>query len=122
MRHGYQPSLFCCSLGHVAFALARKRRYLHDSDWSGTLFRSGGLKKDAEGTVRAVAQLGYQCVEFYAPYFEWTEAQAKSMRKLMDDLGFEMLFDAQRVKKQFQRRRTSAGTRSQSDLGHEVHG
>lgn len=45
------------------------------------------LKKDPEGTVRSVAQMGYQCVEFYDPYFAWTEAQAKSMRKLMDDLG-----------------------------------
>lgn len=45
------------------------------------------LKKDPEGTARAVGKMGYQCVEFYAPYFEWTEAQAKSMRKLLDDLG-----------------------------------
>jgi sugar phosphate isomerase/epimerase len=45
------------------------------------------LKKDPEGTVRAVAQMGYQCVEFYAPYFEWTEGQTKRMRKLLDDLG-----------------------------------
>jgi sugar phosphate isomerase/epimerase len=45
------------------------------------------LKQDPEGTVRAVAQLGYQCVEFYAPYFDWTEVQAKSMRRLLDDLG-----------------------------------
>jgi sugar phosphate isomerase/epimerase len=45
------------------------------------------LKADAEGTVRSVAQMGYQAVEFYAPYFEWTDAQAKQMRKLMDDLG-----------------------------------
>ena len=45
------------------------------------------LKNDLEGTVRAVAQLGYQCVEFYAPYFEWSEAQTKRMRKLLDDLG-----------------------------------
>lgn len=45
------------------------------------------LKQDPEGTVRAVAQLGYECVEFYAPYFEWTDAQAKSMRALMDNLG-----------------------------------
>lgn len=45
------------------------------------------LKKDPEGTVRAVAQMGYQCVEFYAPYFEWTESQTKQMRKLLDDLG-----------------------------------
>jgi sugar phosphate isomerase/epimerase len=45
------------------------------------------LKKDPEGTVRAVAQMGYQCVEFYAPYFEWSEGQTKQMRKLLDDLG-----------------------------------
>jgi sugar phosphate isomerase/epimerase len=45
------------------------------------------LKQDPEGTVRAVAQMGYQAVEFYAPYFEWTEAQAKQMRKVLDDLG-----------------------------------
>jgi sugar phosphate isomerase/epimerase len=47
------------------------------------------LKSDPEGTVRAVAQLGYQAVEFYAPYYEWTDAQAKQMRKLMDDLGIK---------------------------------
>jgi sugar phosphate isomerase/epimerase len=45
------------------------------------------LKQDPAGTVRAVAALGYQCVEFYAPYFEWTESQTKDMRKLLDDLG-----------------------------------
>jgi sugar phosphate isomerase/epimerase len=45
------------------------------------------LKKDPEGTVRAVAAMGYQCVEFYAPYFEWSESQTKQMRKLLDDLG-----------------------------------
>jgi sugar phosphate isomerase/epimerase len=45
------------------------------------------LKEDLTGTVRTVAQMGYQCVEFYAPYFDWTEAQTKDMRKLLDDLG-----------------------------------
>src|ERR1700693_2047902 len=45
------------------------------------------LKQDPEGTVRTVAQMGYKVVEFYAPYFEWTDAQAKQMRKLLDDLG-----------------------------------
>src|ERR1035438_2142090 len=45
------------------------------------------LKQDPEGTVRTVAQMGYQAVEFYAPYFEWTDTQAKQMRKLLDDLG-----------------------------------
>lgn len=45
------------------------------------------LKRDLEGTVRAVAGMGYQCVEFYAPYYEWSEPQTKQMRKLLDDLG-----------------------------------
>src|SRR5215475_5821109 len=49
------------------------------------------LKKDPEGTVRAVAGMGYQVVEFYGPYFEWSEAQAKDMRKLMDGLGIRCL-------------------------------
>jgi len=45
------------------------------------------LKQDLQGTVRAVAQMGYQCVEFYSPYFDWTEAQTKDMRNLLDGLG-----------------------------------
>jgi sugar phosphate isomerase/epimerase len=45
------------------------------------------LKKDPEAAVRAVAQMGYQGVEFYAPYFEWTESQTKQMRKLLDNLA-----------------------------------
>ncbi|MFB3829469.1 MAG: sugar phosphate isomerase/epimerase family protein [Bryobacteraceae bacterium] len=45
------------------------------------------LKQDPQGTVRAVAKMGYQGVEFFSPYYDWTPAQAKDMRKLMDDLG-----------------------------------
>jgi sugar phosphate isomerase/epimerase len=45
------------------------------------------LKQDPEGTVRAVAQLGYQGVEFFSPYFDWSEAQARLMRTLLDELG-----------------------------------
>ncbi len=45
------------------------------------------LKQNLEATVRAVAQMGYQGVEFYAPYFDWSENQTKQMRKLLDDLG-----------------------------------
>ena len=45
------------------------------------------LARDPQGTVRAVAKMGYQCVEFYAPYFQWTEGETKQMRKLLDDLG-----------------------------------
>ena len=45
------------------------------------------LAKDPENTVREVAKMGYQVVEFYGPYFEWTTDQAKHMRKVLDELG-----------------------------------
>lgn len=45
------------------------------------------LNKDPQGTVRAIAEMGYQGLEFYAPYFGWSHVQAKEMKKLMDDLG-----------------------------------
>jgi len=44
------------------------------------------MAKDLTGTVRAVAEAGYQGLEFYAPYFEWTADEAKKMRKLLDEL------------------------------------
>ena len=46
-----------------------------------------GLKKDLPGTLSAVAKMGYQCVEFYAPYFDWTPDYARQVRKQLDDLG-----------------------------------
>jgi sugar phosphate isomerase/epimerase len=45
------------------------------------------VRKDPQATVRAVAAIGYQGLEFYAPYFEWSRAQATDMKKLLDDLG-----------------------------------
>jgi sugar phosphate isomerase/epimerase len=45
------------------------------------------MAKDLIGTVTAVAKMGYQVVEFYAPYYDWTEDYAKQVRKLLDDLG-----------------------------------
>jgi sugar phosphate isomerase/epimerase len=47
------------------------------------------LNRDLEGTVRAVAKMGYQCVEFYGPYSEWSDAQTKQIRKLLDNLGIK---------------------------------
>lgn len=47
----------------------------------------GDLAKDLMGTVRGVAQMGYECVEFYAPYYDWTPEFAKQVRKELDDLG-----------------------------------
>ncbi|HEY3739166.1 MAG TPA: sugar phosphate isomerase/epimerase [Bryobacteraceae bacterium] len=45
------------------------------------------LAKDLMGTVRDVAKLGYECVEFYAPYFKWTPDYAKEVRAQLDGLG-----------------------------------
>ena len=45
------------------------------------------LKQDLSGTVAQVAQLGYQCVEFYAPYYEWSLGYAQQVRKQLDSLG-----------------------------------
>jgi len=45
------------------------------------------LAEDLFGTVRAVARMGYECVEFFAPYMKWTPSYAKDVRKLLDDLG-----------------------------------
>ena len=47
----------------------------------------GELAKDLLGTVAAVGKMGYQVVEFYAPYLEWTPDTAKSVRKVLDDTG-----------------------------------
>ena len=43
--------------------------------------------KDTPGTITAVAKMGYEVVEFYAPYFEWTASKAKQIRKQLEDLG-----------------------------------
>ena len=45
------------------------------------------LTKDLDATVTAVAKMGYQIVEFYSPYFDWTPEKAKQVRKLLDNLG-----------------------------------
>jgi len=51
----------------------------------------GELGKDLLGTVRGVAKMGYQCMEFYAPYYEWTLDYAKQVRKELDSLGVRCL-------------------------------
>jgi len=47
------------------------------------------LAKDLFGTVRAVARMGYEGVEFFSPYFSWTPEYAKDVRKLLDDIGLK---------------------------------
>jgi sugar phosphate isomerase/epimerase len=45
------------------------------------------LSRDLPNTLKTVAKIGYQVVEFYSPYFKWTLAYAKDVRSQMDDLG-----------------------------------
>jgi len=47
------------------------------------------MAKDMPATVRAVAKMGYEVVEFFASYYMWTPEQAKDVRKLLDDLGIK---------------------------------
>ena len=47
----------------------------------------GELARDLPGTLAKVAQIGYEAVEFYSPYFGWTLPYAKEVRSQMDDLG-----------------------------------
>lgn len=49
------------------------------------------LAKDLPGTVRAVAKMGYEVVEFYSPYFQWTPDYAREVRKLLDELNIKCL-------------------------------
>jgi sugar phosphate isomerase/epimerase len=49
------------------------------------------LQRDQLKTVRGVAKMGYEDVEFYAPYFDWKPAYAKDVRKLLDDLNIRCL-------------------------------
>lgn len=45
------------------------------------------LMRDLPETLETVAKIGYQVVEFYAPYFDWKPPYAKEVRARMDDLG-----------------------------------
>jgi len=45
------------------------------------------LQKDLMKTLDGVAKMGYECVEFYAPYYDWTPDYAQQVRKKLDDLG-----------------------------------
>src|SRR5262245_43380493 len=47
------------------------------------------LAKDLSNTLKTVKQIGYEAVEFYAPYLAWTVAQAKDVRNQLDDLGLK---------------------------------
>lgn len=45
------------------------------------------VKRDIAGAVRSVAAMGYEAVEFFSTYLNWTLDEARAMRALLDDLG-----------------------------------
>jgi sugar phosphate isomerase/epimerase len=49
------------------------------------------LAKDLFGTVKAVAKMGYEGVEFFSPYTAWKPEYAKEVRKLLDDLNIKCM-------------------------------
>ena len=44
-------------------------------------------QRDLPATLRALSQMGYQAVEFFANYMAWTIPYAKEVRTQLDDLG-----------------------------------
>jgi sugar phosphate isomerase/epimerase len=44
-------------------------------------------QRDLPATLRALSQMGYQAVEFFANYMAWTIPFAKDVRTQLDDLG-----------------------------------
>lgn len=49
------------------------------------------LARDLPGTLRQVASFGYEAVEFYSPYFDWTTDYAQGVRRQLDELGLKCL-------------------------------
>jgi sugar phosphate isomerase/epimerase len=47
------------------------------------------LKKDLPATLETVAKQGYECVEFFSAYFDWTPDYAKTVRTQLDSLGLK---------------------------------
>jgi sugar phosphate isomerase/epimerase len=44
-------------------------------------------KNELTGTLRQVRKMGYQCVEFFSPYYQWTPGYARQVRRNLDDFG-----------------------------------
>lgn len=47
--------------------------------------------KDMPATLKAVGKMGYDGVEFFGPYADWTVEQAKEAKKILDGTGMKCL-------------------------------
>ena len=77
------------------------------------------LAKDLMGTVRAVAKLGYQVVEFYSPYYSWTPAAGGDIASC-STISASVPVDAQRPPG-VHRRRAPEGDRAEPGHRQQVH-
>lgn len=46
-------------------------------------------RMDMIGTLKAVKEMGYDGVEFWAPYLDWSREQIRDLRLVLDDLGLK---------------------------------
>jgi sugar phosphate isomerase/epimerase len=44
-------------------------------------------KRDLMATLGGLREMGYECVEFWAPYSDWTAARAKEVRQRLENFG-----------------------------------
>jgi sugar phosphate isomerase/epimerase len=49
------------------------------------------LDRDLPGTLKAVARMGFEGVEFFGPYFSWSPSFAKQVRSQLDGLNLPCL-------------------------------
>ena len=77
------------------------------------------MQEDLMGTVRKVASMGYEDVEFFSPYYHWTPDQAKDVRKLLDDVGMKCL-STHNALTIYKPENISEDHRLQQDPGHAV--
>jgi sugar phosphate isomerase/epimerase len=85
-REFLEASAFAVPLAHTFSALAQTKAVPVGLELYSVRTEYG---RDLPGTVTRVAKMGYEVVEFWAPYYDWTPAQAKDVRKLLDDLGIK---------------------------------
>ena len=72
--------------GRTGHTRTRGGKEASRSAWNSTPCEASWTR-DLPNTLKTVAKLGYEVVEFYSPYFNWRPAYAKDVRARMDDLG-----------------------------------
>ena len=86
--HAPQPSVFAALAANEAPPTKEEKKYPIGLELYSVRTE---LARDLPHTLRQVAKMGYEVVEFYAPYFGWSIPYAKDVRTQMDDLGLRCL-------------------------------